>query len=329
MASRWTVPAAAAQLLRISARELLARLRPGAPPPAKTFAAEVLVTFMREDFLASGGRPVRDLRTRMEAFAPPRALLPWARVEPTTLAGLPARRVVPDGAGPGVLLYLHGGGYVFGSSATHLELVARLARAAGMAAMAVDYRLAPDHPFPAAADDVLAAYQALLASGVPPGRIVLAGESAGGGLVLSVLVTARDRGVPLPAAAALLSPWVDLTLASPTIDRNAPRDFASRPLAQAWADAYLAGADPREPRASPLHAALHGLPPLLVQVGAHEMLLGEAEALAARVRDAGGPVTLDVFPAQFHGWHFFGAVLSEARRALTQAGRFLAPGIRA
>ncbi|MFJ5228557.1 alpha/beta hydrolase [Kitasatospora sp. NPDC088391] len=252
-------------------------------------------------------------------------------VRRTVLGGRPALELAPAGTvGPGRLLYLHGGGYVVGSPDTHAGLAGELARRAGLDAVSPDYRLAPEHVFPAAVDDGLAAYRELLETGVDPRSLVLAGDSAGGGLVLATLLAARAAGLPQPAAAALFSPWVDLTLGGGSLRGKADADpiFAEEDL-RAYAAHYLGDADPEDPLASPALADLTGLPPLLIQVGANELLLDDAVRLAARAGADDVDVTLEIggnLPHVFQ--HHYGR-LPEADAALDRAAGFLAAHVAA
>ena len=239
--------------------------------------------------------------------------------------GVPAVRVAVPGSGGGVVLYLHGGGYVVGSAHGYRGLAGELGRAAGMDALVVDYRLAPEHPFPAAVDDAVAAYRALRASGLAAGKIVLAGDSAGGGLTLATLVKLRSEGDDLPAAALLISPWADLTGRAASLDGKRAEDPSLTPEGLvACAGHYLAGQDAAHPLASPALADLAGLPPLLVQVGSIEILLDDALAIAARAGAAGTSVRLEVHPGLPHVFHAFHFMLPQAKAALDEAGRFLA-----
>lgn len=223
-----------------------------------------------------------------------------------------------------VLLYLHGGGFSVGSPESHRDLTWRLAEAAGMRAIVLDYRLAPEHPFPAALDDACTAYQWLLDQGIDHCSIAIAGDSAGGGLTLSTLVRLRDEGKPLPAAAALLSPWTDLAATGRSLQTNAKADPMLRPeILPSIADLYLGGRDPRDPLVSPLYADLHGLPPTIIHVGSTEILRDDAVRVAEKLRQAGVPVTLDVWDNMPHVWHIFGSRLPEAREAIDQLGAFL------
>lgn len=242
------------------------------------------------------------------------------------LGGVAVEWLSPPGAEEGrVLAYLHGGAYVMGSLRTHRDLASRLARACAARALTIGYRLAPEHPFPAALDDALAAYRALLGAGQEPERLALAGDSAGGGLALALLLRARDEGLPLPAAALLMSPSVDLEGTGASMESKAAADplIARRFLVETAAH-YLAGQDPRHPLASPLYADLRGLPPLLLQVGESETLLDDSTRLAARAREAGVVVELRIWPAMFHGWQLYAKMLPEGRQAIAEAGAFLA-----
>ncbi|MFC4146818.1 alpha/beta hydrolase [Micromonospora mangrovi] len=247
------------------------------------------------------------------------------RTDAVDLGGVRTLKVTagPD-HGAGAVLFLHGGAYAFGSAATSANLAADVARRSGTTAYTVDYRLAPEHPFPAAVDDAVAAYRGLLDSGVPADRIALCGESSGGGLAVALLVALRDAGLPLPTSAAVLSPWTDLTQSGRSLRTKAAVDPTLTPEALAVRSRdYLAGADPRSPLASPLFADLRGLPPLLVQAGTHEILLDDALRLAAEAADADVAVTLQTFPNAPHVFQSFAAVLSPAATALDAVAAFL------
>jgi acetyl esterase/lipase len=248
-----------------------------------------------------------------------------ARAEATTLGGVPALSITPEQpAGDTVLLYLHGGAYVLGSPADSLALATGVALAARTRVVSLDYRLAPEHPFPAAPDDVLAAYRALLDAGTPAGRIALAGESAGGGLALGLLVALRDQGLPLPAAAVLFSPWIDLAVDSESTRTKAAVDVSLQPDGlRTFGGLYRAGRPAEDPLVSAVHADLTGLPPLLVQVGSHEILLDDATRLAARAAQADVTVTLQVATGAPHVFPFYADTLPAGRQALADAGAFL------
>lgn len=242
-----------------------------------------------------------------------------------TIGGVPVLRLDVQGAtGPGTLVYLHGGGYVVGSALTHALLASELARHAGVPALSVDYRLAPEHPFPAPVDDALAVYRSLLESGTPAGSVVVAGDSAGGGIAIALMLAARDAGLPLPAGAVVFSPWADLTLAGTSIDTKTGRDPLFDRAALNWyVDRYLAGADPADPLASPALADLSGLPPLLVQVGSHEVLVSDAMRLAAQAAEADVEVGLEVVAHVPHVFQNAFGMLDEADAALGRAGAFV------
>lgn len=223
------------------------------------------------------------------------------------------------------ILFLHGGGYVIGSPSLYRNLTWRLARAARARLLAVDYRLAPEHPFPAALDDAMAAYEWLLAEGADSERLTVIGDSAGGGLAFALVLRCRDEGrLPLPAAVAALSPWTDLALTGESLRRNAVADpFVDANGIPPIAKYYLADADPRHPYASPLYGDPTGLPPALIQVGGDEVLLDDATRMADRLRTAGCEVALEIWPRMPHVWHLFATVMPEARRAIARVGAFV------
>jgi epsilon-lactone hydrolase len=223
-----------------------------------------------------------------------------------------------------VILYFHGGVYVIGSAAASVPLVGDLVRRAGAKAFTVDYRLAPEHPYPAAVEDAQAAYEGLLGQGIDPGRIALSGESAGGGLAVATLLALREAGIPMPSCAFLMSPYADLTLSGETLADKQTADPLLTPegLRLRIAD-YVAGADAADPHISPVFGDLGGLPPLLIQVGSHEILLSDAVRLAARAATADVPVTLEVTPGVAHVFQAYAALLDEAAEALDRASDFL------
>jgi len=232
-------------------------------------------------------------------------------------------------ATPGVrddaaVLYLHGGGYVIGSPRSHRHLAAAIGAAAKTRVLLPDYRLAPEHPFPAAVDDAVAAYRWLLARDIAPGRIVIAGDSAGGGLTVATLLALREARLPQPAAGVCISPWVDLTCSGGSYATRAAADpIVKSESIVAMAGVYLGGADAKTPLASPLFADLHGLPPLLIHVGDDEVLLDDSVQLAERARKAGVDATLDVWPKMVHVWHWFFPMLDEGHAAIDRIGEFV------
>jgi len=247
------------------------------------------------------------------------------RREPVRAGGIPAEWVSMPGAAPErVVFYLHGGAYVRGSIVTHLNLIAGISHAAGARVLAIDYRLGPENPFPAAIDDAVAAYRWLIGQGMSPARVVIAGDSAGGGLALATLLTLRDGGDPLPAAAVLLSPWTDLAATGASIEGRAAADpMLSREYLLDMARMYLGSADPRDPRASPVFADPRGLPPLLIQVGTAEVLYDDATRVAAQALAREIDVTFEAWPDMVHAWHLFAPVLPEGRRAIASIGAFI------
>jgi len=244
---------------------------------------------------------------------------------PTTIGGVGAIEVTVRGAdADGVILYFHGGVYVIGTAAATVPLVGDLARRTGTRAITLDYRLAPEHPYPAAVADAQDAYQGLLEQGVDAGQIALAGESAGGGLAVAILLALRDADIPLPSCAFLMSPYADLTLSGDSIaDREAvDRTLTPEGLRLRIPD-YVASADASDPLISPVFADLTGLPPLLIQVGSNEILLSDALRLAERAAMADVTVTLDVTDSVPHVFQAFAAMLDEADAALDRASTFL------
>ncbi|CAB3750713.1 alpha/beta hydrolase [Paraburkholderia solisilvae] len=222
------------------------------------------------------------------------------------------------------ILYMHGGGYYFCSPSTHRAVSFGLATRASARLFSLDYRLAPEHRFPAALDDALAAYRRLIAAGALPQTVVLAGDSAGGGLALATLVALRDAGDPLPAGAVLFSPWTDLAATGASLSTNDGADpmFSGPSIARA-AKLYLGEASATHPHASPLYADMRDLPPLFIQVGSTEVLLDDARRVAARATQAGVAVELQVWPKMPHGWQLWTPFLPEARRALDDAAAFV------
>jgi acetyl esterase/lipase len=252
------------------------------------------------------------------------------------LGGCAAEWITPDGAprdalDGAVVLYLHGGGYCIGSLDTHRDLAARLAIATGCTVATIDYRLAPENQFPRAVDDACAAYRELLATGKRPERIAIAGDSAGGGLTIATALALRSAGTPLPAAVACLSPWADLTQSAPSYESLGDVDpMVTKEGLDEMAAAYLGGADARNPLASPLFADdLGHLPPALIEVGDHEVLLDDSVRLAERIRADGGSVTVTVWPELIHVFQAFpGALIPEADESITAIGSFLAGHLR-
>jgi acetyl esterase/lipase len=249
-------------------------------------------------------------------------------VEAWTNGTVCGERVTAPGVNPArdsVVLHFHGGGYTAGSAEAYRGLTAHLSAACNRPAVSVDYRLAPEHPFPAALDDCVAAYRWLVRdAAIAPRRIVLAGDSAGGNFMLAGMVTLRDGGEALPAAAVGLSAQFDMTLSGASVTARAARDPMISPESiRACAAAYIGPADPHDPLVSPLFADLRGLPPLLLQVGSEEMLRDDNARLAAKARAAGLDVTFEEWPDMIHVWHLFSNRLEDGRKALARIGSFV------
>jgi len=246
-------------------------------------------------------------------------------VEPVNANGIGAEwTATPNDARDAALLYLHGGGYVIGSLDSHRHLVAAAGRAAGIAALALDYRLAPEHPFPAAVDDAVAGYRFLLGRGIRPDRVAIAGDSAGGGLVVAAMLAIRQAGLAQPACGWCISPWVDMEAIGETMSTKAEVDpMVQRPGLLEMAGFYLGGADPRSPLAAPIYADLKGLAPLLIQVGAAETLLDDAIRLAKAAGAADVRVDLQIWPEMVHVWHMFHPELKAGKRALQAGGDYI------
>jgi epsilon-lactone hydrolase len=246
-------------------------------------------------------------------------------VTAAALGSVPTAEITVDGIEPRhVVLYFHGGVYVMGDAALAADLASQVGRRTQAKVISVDYRLAPEHPYPAAVDDALEAYEALLENGIAPADIAFAGESAGGGLAIATLLNARDHGLPLPAAAFVMSPYADLTLAGATMDtRRALDPLLSREALQARVPDYAAGQDTGLGLISPIFADLSGLPPLIIQVGSHEVLLDDAVRLARQAATADVEVTLEITPRVPHVFQAYHAILDEGAAALDRAGQRL------
>ena len=240
--------------------------------------------------------------------------------------GVPGYLHTPPGADTSRIgIWLHGGGYVFGSQRSHGAMVAEAARAAGIPILHPQYRRAPEHPYPAALDDAVAVYAAVLGSGFSADRVVLIGDSAGGGLVFTTLLAARDRGLPMPRAVACISPWTDLACTGETFRTLADDDpMVSTSVTRAVAAAYLgSGTAAESPYVSPLYGDVSGFPETLIQVGERELLRSDAERMAAKLAAADTPVTLEVWPGMVHVWHLHHTRLATGRAALARLGAFL------
>jgi acetyl esterase/lipase len=280
------------------------------------------------EFLANSDRPeeIAELRKMYDAMGDQFPAASDVTLEKISANGVPAEWSATPGVNQNrVIMYVHGGGYVIGSVASHRHLVTELGRAAGTRALSLDYRLAPEHPFPAAVDDALAGYRYLLEQGFEPGNIAIAGDSAGGGLTVAALLAIRDAGLEQPACGFCISPWVDMEAIGNSMTTQASRD----PMVQkdgllGMAAAYLNGADPRTPLAAPIYGDFQDIAPLLIQVGAAETLLDDATRLASVAGAADVEVNLQIWPEMIHVWHFFHPMLGAARQAIKGAGETIA-----
>jgi len=286
---------------------------------------QAIIELLRSQPTIDADFPAR--RANMEAATGLWPLPVDTHVEAVVAGGVPCEWVTTPGAARDrAILYVHGGAYTTGSLATHRRHVAQLSAAAGARVLNVDYRLAPEHPHPAAVDDAVAAYRWLRTdAGVAPEHIVLCGDSAGGGLAVATLLALRDAGDPVPAGAALISPWTDLTFSGASHDSRLDLDpMCSRASLSPSADAYVGDGDPKAPLISPAHADLTDLPPLLIHVGDHETLLDDSTMLAERAAAAGVDVELWIAPEMIHVWHVFAGMVPESDVALATHGRRIA-----
>jgi len=271
------------------------------------------------------GSDVNEQRRQLRELLSAQPLPADVTVTAAVLGGVPTAEITVDGIEPRhLVLYFHGGVYVMGDAFLAADLASQVGRRTGAKVISVDYRLAPEHPYPAAVDDALTAYEALVHNGAAPADIVFAGESAGGGLAIATLVNAREHGLPLPAAAFVMSPYVDLTLAGESMETKRKADPLMSPQAlHARVTDYTSGHDAALGLISPIFAELSGLPPLIIQAGTHEVLLDDAIRLARQAATADVEVTLDITPRVPHVFQAYYPILDEAAAALDRAGQFL------
>lgn len=298
----------------------------GPARPSWTFGYELFAAVMRGLQWEIAQRSWAEQRAAFDGLAETYApSLRRVTRERTTLGGVVGEWITPRMPAEleVTMLYLHGGGYVLGSVKSHADLIARLALAAPARTFAPEYRLAPEHPFPAAIDDAVAVYRGLLDGGVSPKRLVVSGDSAGGGLTLALLLRLRDEGDPLPAGAALICPWVNLVAKGGSLEHNAAFDWGHESVGNGWSAAYMAGQDPAHPHASPVFADLSGLPPLLLQVGDAELIFDQCVELHGRAVAAGLDARLAVGVDQIHDWHSFANVFPDCARPIDEIGGFV------
>jgi len=278
--------------------------------------------------LRSKPRPIgwAERRQRLDAIGSVWAVADDVTLECVDVNGLDGEwSIAPGSDASHVLMFFHGGGYCSGSIVSHRRMVTEAGRAAGMRTLAVAYRLAPEHPFPAAYDDALTAWRFLRNQGIPASRLVIGGDSAGAGLAVALIRPLRDAHEELPACAWLVSPWMDLTMSGSTFaSKDAVDPIIHKEYLNELADTYLPpGMDRKDPRISPLYADLRSFPPLLIQVGSAETLLDDATRFASAAGAADVPVTLEIWPHMIHAWHLWNAQLEPGRRALASAGAFI------
>jgi epsilon-lactone hydrolase len=285
---------------------------------------ETLDAILRQSALPPGSG-VKEQRELLRAAISAQPLPADVTVTAAELGGVPTAEITVDGIEPRhVVLYFHGGVYVMSDAFLAAGLASQIGRRTHAKVISVDYRLAPEHPYPAAVDDALAAYEALLQDGIAASDIAFAGDSAGGGLAVATLVNARDHGLPLPAAAFVMSPYADLTLGGTTMETKSDVDpLLSREALQARIPDYTAGQDPALDLISPIFAELSGLPSLVIQAGSHEVLLDDAIRLARQAATADVEVTLDITPGVPHVFQAYSPILDEAGVALDRAGQLL------
>lgn len=295
-------------------------------PPAQRVIAGILRGLLRTMALSTfrAGRPIEQQRRRLARLSRLAVAPRGVEYRPTVCGGVSGESVTVLAAPPAgrAVLYLHGGGYCLGSPATHRAIPGHLALRCAARVFAADYRLAPEHPFPAAVDDAIAAYRGLLAGGIAPNEAVIAGDSAGGGLAVATALRLRQLGLPQPAALVLFSPWVDLSLGA--LGPPPPGEIMiTKPWLEDCARLYLAGHPAEDPLASPLGADLRGLPPTLIQVGTDELLLTDSRRLYAALGAAGAEAVLQEYPRRWHVFQVSAGLLTDANRALDAAGDFV------
>lgn len=308
----------------VAGKTALRRSTRGPLHPGWPWQTELLAGVLQASGHAVAQMPPVAARRALEARSVPPERLEGVRVREAVVGGVAGEWVTPaEGTDGATVLYLHGGGYALGSPASHRHFTAHLARRTGAACFVPDYRLAPEHPCPAAIEDATGAYHALLAEGASPERLCIAGDSAGGGLTLTTLLALRDAGATLPAAAVLISPWVDLVGSGGSLETNACYDYLNTRFVHHYARWYAGDLPLDDPRVSPLNADLHGLPPLFLCVGGAEALRDEDLLLVDRAREAEIDVTVELGEGMIHVYPLLAPLIPEGRRAARKITRFI------
>lgn len=282
------------------------------------------MNFLRTQLSGWSEGTITEQRTRQEKSVRFFRLPKQIKTEAITEFGIPSEWITPPNAGPGVILYLHGGAYALGSINSHRELIARLVVNTSCKALAVNYRLAPEHPYPAALEDAIRAYSWLISSGIEPSRICIAGDSAGGGLAISMLLSLREKGMLLPAGVFCLSPWLDLTLSGDSVTKNRHNDpILSATILEKYVNYYIGTHNANDPLISPLFGDLSGLPPIHIQSGRNEILLDDSIRFYEKAQQAGVDVTLKIWDDMFHVFQLF-SFLPETQESMKQVSEFVA-----
>jgi epsilon-lactone hydrolase len=304
-------------LLWVSFLVTVSRLRHGPRLSEWTWIFETATAFLRlQERVAFGLPTIAKQREYMDALVVRSSELAHMQIEAVEAAAVKGRWFVPrTAAGESVILYLHGGGYAF-SVRAHDNLIAFVALATQVRTFALDYRLAPEHPFPAQLEDAQAAYHWLLSSGIASNRIVIAGDSAGGNLALALLLALRDAQQPLPVLAVCLSPWTDMESSSTSLNENGPYDWIEQRMIVQWAEWFCRGTDPQNPLVSPVHADLRGLPPIYIQAGDAELLIDMIRMFVRKAKAQGTPVSLEVWKQMNHVFQAYGPITQQSKKAL-------------
>jgi acetyl esterase/lipase len=304
------------------------RVRRGPARPGWSLRTELAVHVLRSGMARAVAEGPVGLRAYVETLLPPATALRRVTRREDRVGGVPVVRLAPRRrAAERTILYIHGGGYVFGSPTTHGDLAARLAIDAHAEVVLVDYRLAPEHPYPAAWNDVHAAYCGLLDGGVDPARLIVAGDSAGGGLTLSLLKRLRDERGALPAGAVLISPWLDPSARGGSLDDNLAYDWLTKAF-ESLSEHFAVDVPLDHPHIAPMHGDLAGLPPLLVQCGGAELFVDQVRRFVARAAEAGLDVEYDEAPDMVHVWHLLAVVVPEGRAAIRRVAAFARERVR-